>query len=135
MVGSHAIHAQATPLCSCAAWILVLLSGVSHTYAERLAAQFHTRGWFSKHQSFGIARKLDAFVDGVSSLSTPGQYAQAHARLRAFLTVVIGSWRWWTTRLGVSATAFETASRSIWRCRSTPLASTPGCSSTICSRC
>jgi hypothetical protein len=60
-----------------------------HTYAERLAAQFHTRGWFSKHQSFGIARKLDAFVDGVSSLSTQGQYAQAHARLRAFLTVVI----------------------------------------------
>ena len=60
-----------------------------HPYAERLAAQFHTRGWFSKHQSFGIARKLDVFVDGVGSLSTPGQYAQAHARLRAFLTVVI----------------------------------------------
>ena len=29
-------------------------------------------------------------MDGVSSLSTPGQYVQAHARLRAFLTVVIG---------------------------------------------
>jgi hypothetical protein len=58
-------------------------------YAERLAAQFHTRGWFSKHQSFGIARKLDAFVAGVGSVNTPGQYAQAHARLRAFLTVVI----------------------------------------------
>jgi hypothetical protein len=60
-----------------------------HSYAERLAGQFHTRGWFSQHQSFGIARKLDAFVDGVGSLSTQGQYAQAHARLRAFLTVVI----------------------------------------------
>jgi hypothetical protein len=60
-----------------------------HPYAERLAGQFHTRGWFSKHQSFGIARKLDVFVDGVGSLSTQGQYAQAHARLRAFLTVVI----------------------------------------------
>jgi hypothetical protein len=59
------------------------------SYAERLAGQFHTRGWFSQHQSFGIARKLDAFVDGVGSLSTQGQYAQAHARLRAFLTVVI----------------------------------------------
>jgi hypothetical protein len=60
-----------------------------YPYAERLAAQFHTRGWFSKHQSFGIARKLDAFVAGVGSVNTPGQYAQAHARLRAFLTVVI----------------------------------------------
>jgi hypothetical protein len=58
-------------------------------YAERLAAQFHTRGWFSKHQSFGIARKLDTFVHGAASLLKQGQYAQAQAMLRAFLTVVI----------------------------------------------
>jgi hypothetical protein len=60
-----------------------------HTYAARLAAQFHTRGWFSQHQSFGIARKLDTFVDGAASLSKQGQYAPAQAMLRAFLTVVI----------------------------------------------
>jgi hypothetical protein len=60
-----------------------------HTYAERLAAQFHTRSWFSKHQSFGIARKLDTFVDGAARMITHGQYAPAQAMLRAFLTVVI----------------------------------------------
>jgi hypothetical protein len=60
-----------------------------HAYAERLAAQFHTRSWFSKHQSFGIARKLDTFVDSAARMITHGQYAPAQAVLRAFLTVVI----------------------------------------------
>jgi hypothetical protein len=59
------------------------------SYAERLAAQFHTRRWFSANQSFGLARKLDAFLDDVASLIPQAQYAQAHAMLRAFLTVVI----------------------------------------------
>jgi len=59
------------------------------SYAERLAAQFHTRRWFSENQSFGLARKLDAFLDDVASLIPQAQYAQAHAMLRAFLTVVI----------------------------------------------
>ena len=66
------------------------------SYAERLAAQFHTRRWFSENQSFGLARKLDAFVDDVASVIQHAQYAQAHAM-------------WQTIRLGVSATAFETA--------------------------
>ena len=38
------------------------------SYAERLASQFHTRRWFSENQSFGLARKLDAFLDDVASL-------------------------------------------------------------------
>jgi hypothetical protein len=59
------------------------------SYAERLASQFHTRRWFSENQSFGLARKLDAFLDDVASLIPHAQYAQAHAMLRAFLTVVI----------------------------------------------
>jgi hypothetical protein len=59
------------------------------SYAERLAAQFHTRRWFSENQSFGLARKLDAFLDDVASVIQQAQYAQAHAMLRAFLTVVI----------------------------------------------
>jgi hypothetical protein len=59
------------------------------SYAERLAAQFHTRRWFSENQSFGLARKLDAFLDEVASVIQQAQYAQAHAMLRAFLTVVI----------------------------------------------
>jgi len=59
------------------------------SYAERLAAQFHTRRWFSENQSFGLARKLDAFLDDVASVLQQAQYAQAHAMLRAFLTVVI----------------------------------------------
>jgi hypothetical protein len=60
-----------------------------HAYAERLAAQFHTRGWFSKHQSFGIARKLDTFVASAATMTTQGRHAQGQAMLRAFLTVVI----------------------------------------------
>ncbi len=63
--------------------------GAPHAYAERLAAQFHTRSWFSKHQSFGIARKLDTFVAGAAKRITQGQHAQGQAMLRAFLTVVI----------------------------------------------
>ena len=59
------------------------------SYAERLASQFHTRRWFSENQSFGLARKLDAFLDDGASLIQHAQYAQAHAMLRAFLTVVI----------------------------------------------
>ena len=59
------------------------------SYAERLASQFHTRRWFSENQSFGLARKLDAFLDDVASLIPQAQYAQAQAMLRAFLTVVI----------------------------------------------
>jgi hypothetical protein len=59
------------------------------SYADRLAAQFRTRGWFSENQSFGIARKLDTFMDGVATLSQQGQYGQGQAMLRAFLTVVI----------------------------------------------
>ena len=59
------------------------------SYAERLASQFHTRRWFSENQSFGLARKLDAFLDDVASLIPQAQYAQVHAMLRAFLTVVI----------------------------------------------
>jgi hypothetical protein len=59
------------------------------SYAERLVAQFHTRRWFSENQSFGLARKLDAFLDAVASVLQQAQYAQAHAMLRAFLPVVI----------------------------------------------
>jgi hypothetical protein len=59
------------------------------SYAERLASQFTTRRWFSENQSFGLARKLDAFLDDVASVIQQDKYAQAHAMLRAFLTVVI----------------------------------------------
>jgi hypothetical protein len=59
------------------------------SYAERLAAQFHTHRWFSANQSFGLARKLDAFVADATNRLQHAQYAQAQAMLRAFLTVVI----------------------------------------------
>ena len=59
------------------------------SYAERLASQFTTRRWFSENQSFGLARKLDAFLDDVASVIPHDKYAQAHAMRRAFLTVVI----------------------------------------------
>jgi hypothetical protein len=68
-------------------WPYFPVSPTSH--ANRLAAHFQTRGWFSENQSFGIARKLDMFVDGVTTMINQGQYGQAQAMLRAFLTVVI----------------------------------------------
>src|SRR5215471_10646622 len=58
-------------------------------YAARLASQFTTRRWFSENQSFGLARKLDTFLDEVASVIQQDSYAQAQAMLRAFLTVVI----------------------------------------------
>jgi len=57
--------------------------------AERLATQVHTRRWFSENQSFGLARKLDTFLEEVASVLQQDQYAQAQAMLRAFLTVVV----------------------------------------------
>jgi hypothetical protein len=59
------------------------------SYATRLASQFATHRWFSANQSFGLARKLDTFLDEVASVIQQDQYAQAQAMLRAFLTVVI----------------------------------------------
>jgi hypothetical protein len=59
------------------------------SYAARLASQFTTRRWFSENQSFGLARKLDTFLDEVASVIQQDSYAQAQAMLRAFLTVVI----------------------------------------------
>jgi hypothetical protein len=59
------------------------------SYAERLASQFTTRRWFSENQSFGLARKLDAFLDDMASVIQQDKYAQAQAMLRACLTVVI----------------------------------------------
>jgi hypothetical protein len=59
------------------------------SYAARLASQFTTRRWFSENQSFGLARKLDTFLDEVASVIQQDQYPQAQAMLRAFLTVVI----------------------------------------------
>ena len=59
------------------------------SYAARLASQFTTRRWFSENQSFGLARKLDTFLDEVARAIQQDSYAQAQAMLRAFLTVVI----------------------------------------------
>jgi len=58
-------------------------------YAEELASQFQTRGWFSADQSFSVARTLDEFLEGTDSVLGNDQPAQAQAMLRAFLTVVI----------------------------------------------
>src|SRR5215471_20402691 len=68
-------------------WPCVPVSPASD--AARPASQFTTRRWFSENQSFGLARKLDTFLDEVASVIQQDQYAQAQAMLRAFLTVVI----------------------------------------------
>src|SRR5215218_1434430 len=89
MVRRHAAHPPTTAVRLRAARFLAMLSCCPPSYAARLASQFHTRRWFSENQSFGLARKLDAFLEDVASLIQQAPYAQAHAMLRAFLTVVI----------------------------------------------
>jgi hypothetical protein len=68
-------------------WPCFPVSPVS--YAGQLASQFTTRRWFSENQSFGLARKLDTFLEEVAKVIQQDQYAQGQAMLRAFLTVVI----------------------------------------------
>jgi len=68
-------------------WPLFPVSPQEH--ADRLGAQFQTRGWFSAEQSFGIERKLDKFLDSVDRTLNKRRHAEAQAMLRAFLTVVI----------------------------------------------
>ena len=60
-------------------WPYCPVSSASH--ADRLAAHFQTRGECSENQSLGIVRKLDTFVDGVTTLIHQGQYGQAQTRL------------------------------------------------------
>jgi hypothetical protein len=55
-------------------------------YAEPLERQYKTSGWYSEDQSFGLSRKLSAFV---RKHEADASLPQLFALYRAFLTVVI----------------------------------------------
>jgi hypothetical protein len=58
-------------------------------YAEKMRSRFQSRGFYTEGQSFAVARRLDGFVEHAQKLLTQGQYAQAQAFLRAWITVVV----------------------------------------------
>jgi hypothetical protein len=69
------------------AWPLFPVSPDS--FAAEVWSKFKTTGVYSENASFGVARKLDRFVERADKLLKKGCYAEAQALLRAWLTVVI----------------------------------------------
>jgi hypothetical protein len=58
-------------------------------YAAEIWSRFKTTGFYGENASFGVARKLDRFLERAAKLSAARRYAEAQALLRAWLTVVI----------------------------------------------
>src|SRR4051794_1926698 len=69
------------------AWPLFPVS--PEPYATQIGSQFKTTGVYSENASFGVARKLDRFLDRADKLLAAGRGPEAQALLRAWLTVVI----------------------------------------------
>jgi hypothetical protein len=58
-------------------------------YAEEVEENFEETGYYSHRDSFGLARTLDRYVERAETLSDSGQYAEALALLRGWMTAVI----------------------------------------------
>jgi len=58
-------------------------------FAAEVWSKFKTTGFYSENASFGVARKLDRFLERADKLLKKGRYAEAQALLRAWITVVI----------------------------------------------
>jgi hypothetical protein len=58
-------------------------------YAKEIGAQFKTAKFYGENASFGVVRKLDAFLDRADNLVAAERFADAQALLRAWMTVVI----------------------------------------------
>jgi hypothetical protein len=71
----------------CGAWPLFPVS--PEPFAAEVWSKFKTTGFYSENASFGVARKLDRFVERADKLLKKGRYAEAQALLRAWLTVII----------------------------------------------
>jgi hypothetical protein len=58
-------------------------------FADEIWSKFKRAGFYSENASFGVARKLDRFVERAVKILNKGQYAEAQALLRGWLTVII----------------------------------------------
>lgn len=58
-------------------------------YAAEIRSRFKTTGFYGEDASFGVARKLDSFLERADTLLAAGRCAEAQALLRGWLTVVI----------------------------------------------
>jgi len=59
------------------------------SFAAEIRSNFKTTGFYSENASFGVARKLDRFVERADKLLKKGRFAEAQALLRGWITVVV----------------------------------------------
>jgi hypothetical protein len=69
------------------AWPLFPVS--PEPYAAEIWSRFKATGFYGENASFGVARKLDRFLERADKLLSAKRYGEAQALLRAWLTVVI----------------------------------------------
>ena len=58
-------------------------------YAAEIGSRFKATGFYGENASFGVARKLDRFLERADKLLAAVRHGEAQALLRAWLTVVI----------------------------------------------
>ena len=58
-------------------------------FADEVWSKFKRTGFYSENASFGVARKLDRFLERADKLQKKERYAEAQALLRGWLTVII----------------------------------------------
>jgi hypothetical protein len=80
-------------------------------YADRIAANFNSRRFYTESQSFSVARRLDRYVTQGKELAAKGHHAEALALLRAVLTETIQVMGFADDSYGVIADSFREAFR------------------------
>lgn len=78
-------------------------------YADRIAANFDSRRFYTENQSFSVARRLDWYVTEGTALAAKGHHAEALALLRAVLTGIIRIMGFADDSCGVIGDTFQEA--------------------------
>jgi hypothetical protein len=58
-------------------------------FAKEIGSHFQARSFYSERGSFGLSRTLDRYVARAEKLQKSGEYAEAQALLRGWMTVVV----------------------------------------------
>lgn len=80
-------------------------------YADRIAANFSSRRFYTENQSFSVARCLDRYVTEGREFAAKGHHAEALALLRAVLTETIRIMGFTDDSCGVIGDTFQEAFR------------------------
>jgi len=78
-------------------------------HADRIAAHFSSRGFYTENQSFSVARRLDGYVAEGRELAAKGRHVEALALLRAVLTETIRVMGFADDSCGVIGDTFQEA--------------------------